>query len=680
MHLETGNIRLWSEMRTASSPVPSRLSPWSTQPPRALCALAERDPRYFEFDNGAYFPALGYNLPYNALNWINPVQDNREDFAIMDDNGIQLVRFWLTHWSIFGSAWNPWIGSQNNYAGYIPMTGLVPFGPEDAEWSMMLRSPPDEYFDVCRFQDAQLARPAVKPQTIYQVDVTYYAESLASACPAVDCGLVVQIGDANCGEGERITEGYGQDSDNAWRTLSGRWRSDDEAGLPRLHLLLENIPDGAEADAFVSDVSVREDLTPDDRLDAAFGPNLIAKPSTAHQRYIAQRNAFAFDQVLDLAAEYGIYLRPVILEKGDRILTAYDESGEISEESADNFYGSGRTMTKSRWLQQAWWRYLQARWGYSPHIHSWELLNEGDPWNERHYAMADEFARYMHQFRPNDHLVSTSFWDSYPREAFWANPAYSEVDFVDIHQYFLEGETPAYDYLYDAGDYFDMALITQKMSAAFGPLAPDGAGKPLIRGEIGFHDANDRPTEALLQDTQGIWLHNLLWAGLNPGGLVESYWHSGIHIYQQNPDGGVAFDHRPIFGTLYRYLQEIPLNNGRYRDAAAAVSTDQLRAWGQQDLTGDCSHLWIQNRAHTWQHVVDGTPIASVSGTVTLTDFRPAAPYVVEWWDTYATDPAQQIVAMETQAADADGSLVLTLNDLATDVAVKIRPVDGCRP
>jgi len=41
------------------------------------------------------------------------------------------------------------------------------------------------------------------------------------------------------------------------------------------------------------------------------------------------------------------------------------------------FYGLGRSQNKVRWIQQTWWRYLQARWGYSPNIHSWELTNEG---------------------------------------------------------------------------------------------------------------------------------------------------------------------------------------------------------------------------------------------------------------------------------------------------------------
>ena len=32
-------------------------------------------------------------------------------------------------------------------------------------------------------------------------------------------------------------------------------------------------------------------------------------------------------------------------------------------------------------------------------------------------------------------------------------------------------------------------------------------------------------------DTQGIWLHNLIWGGINPTGLIENYWYAKYHIY-----------------------------------------------------------------------------------------------------------------------------------------------------
>ena len=98
-------------------------------------------------------------------------------------------------------------------------------------------------------------------------------------------------------------------------------------------------------------------------------------------------------------------------------------------------------MTARRWLQRAWWRYLQARWGYSPNIHSWELVNEGDPTNDRHYTLADEFGKYMRQFAPNQHLVTTSFWHSLPATAFWKNASYPNLDYVDLHAYVSTSQT-----------------------------------------------------------------------------------------------------------------------------------------------------------------------------------------------------------------------------------------------
>jgi hypothetical protein len=89
----------------------------------------------------------------------------------------------------------------------------------------------------------------------------------------------------------------------------------------------------------------------------------------------------------------------VVLEKGTAFQKIKNEGGFLDSNERDNanaFYGVGRQVNQVRWLQQAWWRYLQARWGYSPNIHSWELTNEGDPANGNHFALADEFGRFMH--------------------------------------------------------------------------------------------------------------------------------------------------------------------------------------------------------------------------------------------------------------------------------------------
>ena len=109
------------------------------------------------------------------------------------------------------------------------------------------------------------------------------------------------------------------------------------------------------------------------------------------------------------------------LSKTEAFISAYTEISDIItiqdkftfndgafggfREDNENFYGDYRNNhTKTRWLQRAWWRYLQARWGYSPNIHSWELLNEGDPdvyslglsKVGRHQMLADELGKFMH--------------------------------------------------------------------------------------------------------------------------------------------------------------------------------------------------------------------------------------------------------------------------------------------
>jgi hypothetical protein len=80
------------------------------------------------------------------------------------------------------------------------------------------------------------------------------------------------------------------------------------------------------------------------------------------------------------------------------------------------------------------------------------------------------------------------------------------------------------------------------------------------------------------------------------------------------------------FLTLRNFLDGIPLNNGRYRDARAQTSTLLLRAWGQRDATAGRAHLWIQHTGHTWTQAVSGPALTPLDGTVTLPDM-PAGAY-----------------------------------------------------
>jgi hypothetical protein len=651
---------------------------------KGFVRVSPKDPRYFEFENGELFLGLGYNLTFGQLDWNNPTVTNEPVFQKLQEAGLQLFRTWLSQWGIFTSAWNAW-GSPlpERHAQYIP----------DASLSMEQTYPGSEVsmaliwkWNPGMFLGFMKHAPAVKHNTTYHLSIRFLIpqELKGPRLAGHPYGLVAKTGGWLTGPGSWPDNIYGfvdpgtgtivsnyafksptnESGKPQWSILEGEIKTDEQDFLPYLYLVLENINDGTQQNgggnvAYIDQVELREALGNDQ-----YGPNIISKPWLAQHLYFEQRNSYAFDKVLELAEEYDIYLKPVVLEKNEWLLNRIDydgnpipenprcwdqDPGNNPEKCPDNkwFYGNWQQMTKVRWLQQAWWRYLQARWGYSPHIHSWELLNEGDPFNGLHYTLADEFAKYMHQFKPNDHLITTSFWHSFPRDEFWANPDFPHLDYADLHAY--------------ADSSTDTAADSQGYSERYGAKQPEGADKPLIRGETGF-------SNEVLRDTNGVWLHNYIWAGINPGGMYEQYWYAKEHIEQANQSNDLRYHYK----AFKNFIEDISLNKGHYQDAQVTISGNGLRAWGQKDLTRGCAHLWIQNSNHTWKNVVDGVQISAVSGTVSLSGFKPNQSYMVEWWNPYQTDKTRQVTHTGTAIAGADGVISLSVNSLSTDVAIKV--------
>lgn len=645
--------------------------------------VSPHDSRYFEFDDGTYFPALGYNMNYDHIDWEDPVLRNEENFQTMRDNGIQLVRIWLSEWGIYGSAWNPWNAQEDSFLGrYIPYEGItfsVAYPGSDVS---MIVSAGNPSLSSCMFIGWEKSRPAVKRNTNYRVQVRYREDSVTGPRIAGSpYGFVVKHGGwlgnacSDPGSGTVVAATYPgdwqtvPDEVSGWNLLEGTLNTGNNDYLPLFYLILENATSGK---VNVDYVWVQEELG-----GGIYGPNIISKPWMAHHQYFEQRNSFAFDQVVELAEEYGVYLRPVVLEKNEWIMNHIASDGQFTwDGSNDNFYGEWRNTTKARWLQEQWWRYLQARWGYSTSIQSWELLNEGDPNSSRHYALADEFGKYMHGFAPDRHLVSTSMWHSFPKNAFWANGNYPDVDFADVHLYVPRDA--GYALQLDSGnvtvaaaaDYADTAAATNNVSQLVGALRPQGAGKPVIRGETGFVvTGTDPPDPQILADHDGVWLHNFIWGQINAGGLIESYWYETSQIYGRGGDG---IDLRYQFKGFYDFVRDIPLNNGWYEDAAATTNNSQLRVWGQKDLQHSRAHVWIQNKQHTWRNAVAGT-VTPVSGSITIPGFSPSTPYPVEWWDTTTGSP----VLTESRSTDPAGNLTLEVSDLVSDVAVQVGDDSG---
>jgi len=89
---------------------------------------------------------------------------------------------------------------------------------------------------------------------------------------------------------------------------------------------LENTLDGQ---VYIDRVSVTE--TPS-------GPNILVHGDMNYHLYFDQASSWRWDYILDRAAERDIFLKLVILEKHDGILSFIRPDGSVASEPDDNFF------------------------------------------------------------------------------------------------------------------------------------------------------------------------------------------------------------------------------------------------------------------------------------------------------------------------------------------------------
>ena len=395
--------------------------------------VSKTDSRYFAFSDGTPFVGQGHGTSFdvNAFTY-----DAEQQLTNYSTNGVDFIRVWMTGSNIAGSAWGPWVWFGGpGYGGYLQDPGLQNAPPGSGrDFTFNLNQQAGR---VAIFNGWSQGKIAVKPATRYQLNVTAQASGITGpkdpARPRY--GFSVKVG----GWPSSVPDGlagypnlvpYLHNSD--WTTLTGTISTgSSQYFLDYLYLLLDNTTSG---EANVSQVSLRELLG-----DGSLGPELLAKSNSDVHTDFNLLRSWDWDYALDQAAQKGVYLKLVILEKNDRVWNRINLDGTMSnsDDNNNNFYAA--SDTKVRRLHEYYWRYLAARWGYSTAVHSWELLNEGDPFNGNHYDQANSFARYMHQNEPDRHLVTTSLWHSFPVSEFWGNPSFPDVDYADLHAYVSTG-------------------------------------------------------------------------------------------------------------------------------------------------------------------------------------------------------------------------------------------------
>ena len=637
---ETGTWQYRIEVREARGTAQSAVRSFTASRPsnslnRGPVRVSSRDSRYFEYADGTPFLGGGSGIGSDT---------HRYSFDLIEKlnqvgSGNQTMFRWWISGHIWGSAWAPWTSRTLPYEGTVPASGLS----LESAWADGLAALLLDSRNPLMFQGFAASHPSLVPGRRYRVRVRWRTEGVTGPQRAGQpFGVCLKfVGWPEPGQTADLPVLIPHVAgDTPWHLAYADFTANSDL-LPNLAVILENTTGGR---AFVDEIALHELLA-----GGTLGPQLMLTPRfNSHLSFDPRRSA-AMDVILQEAARLGITLRLVISEKQEFLLNHLGADG-LADRNPGNF--NNEAGSPNRWLHEAWWRYLFARFGAYRSIHSWELVNEEAPGPTSHFRLAARLAELAAR-DGNPHPATTSTWATFAEEA-WKAPFSAPISNVDFHVYVRAGWIePREELANDSARFFaeyDRASLAIRW------------GKPATWGEQGINAPGDTDSEdpGLRSDRQGIWLHKMIWARCGPGGVYPLYW------YTDN-----IFDYRlhRLYGNWNRFMAGIPLNNGRYVDAAARSSNPDLRAFGQKDTSAGRAHLWIDNRRHTWRAVVDGLPIPAVSGTVTIPMSSPGVTYRATWYNTYTGSS----VRTESVTANAAGEVTLRVQNLATDTAVRLQ-------
>ena len=119
----------------------------------------------------------------------------------------------------------------------------------------------------------------------------------------------------------RPVTNYGRNTSD-WGQIEGIWNSGNRivssqgAPGPRERRL--------QGTVYVKSLSVREIIPGRDD-----GPEILKRSSMEYQLNIPQARAYAFDTIVDAAERNGVFLKLVVMEKGDEIYLKTEDDGEF---------------------------------------------------------------------------------------------------------------------------------------------------------------------------------------------------------------------------------------------------------------------------------------------------------------------------------------------------------------
>lgn len=224
--------------------------------------------------------------------------------------------------------------------------------------------------------------------------------------------------------------------------------------------------------------------------------------------------------------------------------------------------------------QQNFYRYIIARWGYSPAIGMWQTVseingtnsyNQTNPWHEKVNA-------YFVRSDPYHHPTTASM----SGDVDWPE-GHKAMDIPQVHLYDFKNGPLQVDDVHAA-----------EVLAHWTQLMWDQAEKPNWVGEFGAPGDQDYPE----------MFHNSIWAALASGAaMTPGEWNGG------GAWGEMTKEMNADMSRLAQFVADIPLAKLNPSRLQITSSDPQVRAWGVAGVDGGL--LWVQDFALEGKTIAD---------------------------------------------------------------------------
>ena len=463
---KAGSYEAWVEVKDAEGIARSNRVAFEIRPAagHGYVRVSPTDPRYFAFDDGTPYFAIGHNHAFVGEAQYANLARSEQIFANIGRNGGNFLRIWVCchDWatavearkSAWGRtwAWNPPI---------VPRPG-DPSGQKCLE--------------ITAEKSGQLAvQPthplAVLPATEYVVSGTVLTEPGAK--------VAVLLGNRPLGEPVG-SEAAGKPQ---WVRFAHKFTT----GKEQLWLEPLVLRRDGTGRAWLDGLSLRE---------AAGGSDLLweADVNRPERGFYNPVDCFVVDQLLEAAERTRLYLQLTFVTRDLYMAALKDPNSREYRQAIDDVKKLAR--------------YCVARWGYSTHLAAWEYFNEIDPGLPTD-LFYDELGRHFEAIDPWRHLRTTSCWHPSPKD--WKH---SRLDVAQAHHYLQPNSKLGFRDEVDGG------------LKAIEHLVKNAHGKPALMAEFGLAENNCQLSGYMKQDKELIHFHNALWMSALSGtaGTVAFWW------------------------------------------------------------------------------------------------------------------------------------------------------------